>query len=112
MCLKISMYFQITKGLQCLIGVLPASMHLMLLKRKVFCCVRMVYDFYEFSNNKTGRMMSNLREQRMCPFCLNKHTGDEHHYIFKCTHPRFIPIQTKLFEAIFELADWNTYSYE
>ena len=61
---------------------------------------------------ETGRMMNRLREQRMCPFCLNKQIGDEHHYIFKYTHPKFIPIQTKLYEAISELADRNTYRYE
>ena len=33
---------------------------------------------------ETGRMMNKPREQRMCPFCLNKQIGDEHHYIFKC----------------------------
>ena len=48
----------------------------------------------------------------MCPFSLNKQIGDGHHYIFKCTHPKFIPIRTKHFEATFELADQNTYSYE
>ena len=57
-------------------------------------------------------MMNKPRRQRMCPFCLNKQTGDEHRYIFESTHPKFIPIRTKLFEAIFELADWNTYRYE
>ena len=45
-------------------------------------------------------------------FSLNKQIGDEQHYISKCTHPKFIPIRTKLFEAIFELADQNTYRYE
>ena len=34
--------------------------------------------------------MNKPMEQRMCPFCLNKQIGDEHHYIFKCTHPKFI----------------------
>ena len=43
---------------------------------------------------------------------INKPREDEHHYIFKCTHPKFIPIRTKLFEAIFELADQNTYRYQ
>ena len=57
-------------------------------------------------------MMNKPREQRMCPFCLNKQIGDEHHYIFKSTHPKFIPIQTKLYEAISELAGQNTYRYE
>ena len=59
-------------------------------------------------------MMNKPREHRMCTFCLNKQIGDEHHYIFKCTHPKFIPIRTKLvlFEAIFELADQNSYRYE
>ena len=47
----------------------------------------------------------------MCPVCLNKQIGDEHRYVFKCTHPKFIPIRTKLFEAIFELVDQNTYRY-
>ena len=61
---------------------------------------------------ETGRMMNKPREHRMCTFCLNKQIGDEHHYIFKCTYPKFIPIRTKLFEAIFELADQNLYSYE
>ena len=59
-----------------------------------------------------GRMMNKPREQRMCPFCLNKEIGGEHHYIFKSTHPKFIPVRTKLFEAIFELADQNIYRYE
>ena len=31
---------------------------------------------------------------------------------FKCTHPKFIPIRTKLFEAIFELAGQNPCGYE
>ena len=61
---------------------------------------------------KTGRMMNKPREHRMCTFCLNKQIGDKHLYIFKCTHPKFIPIRTKLFEAIFELADQNSYRYE
>ena len=61
---------------------------------------------------ETGRMMNKPREHRMCPFCLNKQIGDEHHHIFKCTYPKFIPIRTKLFKAIFELVDQNTYSYE
>ena len=61
---------------------------------------------------ETERMMNKPREQRMCPSCLNKQIGDYHHHIFKCTHPKFIPIRTKLFEAIFELADRNIYSYE
>ena len=61
---------------------------------------------------ETGRMMNKPREQRMCPFCLNNQIGDEHHYIFKCTHPKFIPIRSKLYEAISELADLNTYRYE
>ena len=59
---------------------------------------------------ETGRMINKPSEQRMCPLCLNKR--DEHHYILKCTHPKFIPIRTKFFEAIFELADQNTYRYE
>ena len=54
--------------------------------------------------------MNKPREHRMCTFCLNKQIGDEHHYIFKCTHP--IPILTKLTEAIFEVADQNSYRYE
>ena len=33
----------------------------------------------------------------------------ENHHSFKCTHPKFIPIRTKLFEAIFELANRNIY---
>ena len=47
-------------------------------------------------------------------FCLNKQIGDEHHYIFKCTHPKFIPIRirTKLYEAISELAGQNTHRSE
>ena len=61
---------------------------------------------------ETGRMMNKPREHRMCPFCLNKEIGDEHHYNFKCAHPEFILIRTKVFEAIFELADQNTYRYE
>ena len=61
---------------------------------------------------ETGRMMNKPKEQRMCHFCLNKQIGDEHHYIFKCTHPKFIPIRTKLYESISELADQNTYRYE
>ena len=48
----------------------------------------------------------------MCPFCLNKQIGDEHHYIFKDTHSKFISIQTKLFEDVVELADQNIYRYE
>ena len=56
---------------------------------------------------ETGRMMNKPREHRMRPFCLNKQVGDEHHYIFKCTHPKFITIRTKLFQAIFELAGQN-----
>ena len=48
----------------------------------------------------------------MSPFCLNKQIGDEHHHIFKCTYPKFIPIRTKLFEAVSDLVDQNTYSYE
>ena len=55
--------------------------------------------------------MNEPSEQRTCPFCLNKQIGDEDYYIFKCTHPEFIPIPTKLFEAIFKLADRNAYSY-
>ena len=61
---------------------------------------------------ETGRMMNKPRKQRMCPFCLNKQIGDEHHYIFMCTHPKFIPIRTKLYEAISELAGQKTYRYE
>ena len=61
---------------------------------------------------KLGRMMNKPREQRMCPFCLNKQIGGEHHYIFTCTHSKFIPIRTKLYEAISELAGQNTYRYE
>ena len=61
---------------------------------------------------RTGWMMNKPREHRMCPFCINKLIGDEHHYIFKCTYPKFSPIRTKPFEAIFELADRNTFSYE
>ena len=45
----------------------------------------------------------------MCPFYLKKQIGDENHYIFICTHPKFIPIRTTVFEAILELADWNRY---
>ena len=56
--------------------------------------------------------MNKPREHRLCTFCLNKQIGDEHHYIFKCTHPKFISFRTKLFEAIFELADQNSYRYE
>ena len=61
---------------------------------------------------ETGRMMDKLREHRMCPLCLNKQIGNEHHYNFKSIHPKFIPIRTKLFKAIFELANQNTYSCE
>ena len=56
--------------------------------------------------------MNKPREHRICPFCLNKQIRDEQHYIFKCNQPKFIPVRTKLFEAIFELADQNTYRYE
>ena len=49
---------------------------------------------------ETGRMMTKPREHRMCTFCWNKEIGDEHLYIFKFTHPKFIPIRAKLFEAI------------
>ena len=47
----------------------------------------------------------------MCPFCLNKQIGNEPHYIFRCNNPKFIPVRTefKIFEAIYELADWNSY---
>ena len=61
---------------------------------------------------EAARMMNKPRERRMSTFCLNKQTGDEHHYIFQCTHPKFIPIRTKLFEAIFEFTDQNSYKYE
>ena len=62
-----------------------------------------------FFPTETGRMMNKPREHKMCPFCMNKQIGDVHHYIFKCTHAKFIPNRTKLFEAIFESADQNTY---
>ena len=42
---------------------------------------------------ETGRMINKPREHTMCTFCLNKKIGDGHHYIFKCTHPKFIPIR-------------------
>ena len=62
---------------------------------------------------ESGRMMNKSIEHRMCPFCLYKQIGDEHHYIFKCTYPTFIPILlTELFKAISELRDKNTHSYE
>ena len=35
---------------------------------------------------ETGRMMNKPREQRMCPFCLNKEIGDNHYYIFLKVH--------------------------
>ena len=56
--------------------------------------------------------MNKPKEHRMCTFYWNKQIRDEHHYIFKCTRPKFIQIGTKLFEAIFELADQNSYRYE
>ena len=65
-----------------------------------------------FFPSETGRMRNKPKEQMMCPFCFNKQIGDEHQYIFNCTHPKFIPIRTEHFEAIFELADRNTYSYQ
>ena len=49
-----------------------------------------------FFPTEAGRMMNKPRKQRMCPFCLNKQMTDEHHYIFKCTHHKFIPIRTFL----------------
>ena len=58
---------------------------------------------------KTGRRMNKPGEQMMCSFRLNKQIEDGQRYIFKCTHPKFIPIQIILFEAISELADWNTH---
>ena len=47
----------------------------------------------------------------MSPPCLNKQIGDEHHYIFKHTRSKFSLIRCflTLFEAIYELADWNNY---
>ena len=71
--------------------------------------LRISAHFFPF---ETGRIMNKPREHRMCTFCWNKQIRDEHHYIFKCTHPKFIQIGTKLFEAIFELADQNSYRYE
>ena len=56
--------------------------------------------------------MNKPKEHRMCPFCLNKQTGDETTIFSSALTPQFIQIRTELFEAIFELADRNTYSYE
>ena len=67
--------------------------------------LRISADFFPI---ETGRMMNKPRMS----FSMNKQTRDEHHYIFKCTHPKFILIRTKLFGAISELTDQNTHRYE
>ena len=49
---------------------------------------------------EAGQMMNKPREERMCPFCFHNQIGDEQHYIFQCTHPKFTPIRIEPFEAI------------
>ena len=76
-------------------------------KRSSVATLRISTHFFPV---ETGQMMNKPREHRMCPFaCISRLQMSTTILSSALTLNLF---QTKLFEAIFELADQKTYSYE
>ena len=45
---------------------------------------------------ETGRWQNIERNKRSYPLCFGNKTGDEHHYLFHCTHPNFVNIRKSI----------------
>ena len=51
---------------------------------------------------ETGRWQNTERNKRFCPLCFGNKIGDEHHYLFQCTHPNFVNIHKTIWAQLKE----------